>query len=186
MCTQVARRWSAWSRPLGRGIARNQRINPCKADCPCTSACDAEHGQEAGARAGRPRCQTADAGCTGDHHRALRGEISTPKHGRYTAEAIANRREIATLLRKMNALARDYGLSHAAEAHSGGRLPFCLPRPAYLIGPQTSWHQRQEAIQRLADGVAQADVARTYGVSQATISRLAAPSPFGVGAAAAL
>jgi DNA invertase Pin-like site-specific DNA recombinase len=52
--------------------------------------------------------------------------------------------------------------------------------------PSLTAHQRQEAIQRLADGVAQADVARTYGVSQATISRLAAPSPFEVGAAAAL
>jgi DNA invertase Pin-like site-specific DNA recombinase len=35
-------------------------------------------------------------------------------------------------------------------------------------------HQRQEAIQRLATGEAQADLARSYGVSQATISRLAA------------
>src|SRR5215510_5233911 len=35
-------------------------------------------------------------------------------------------------------------------------------------------HQRQEAIQRLANGEAQADVARTFNVSQATISRLAA------------
>ena len=35
-----------------------------------------------------------------------------------------------------------------------------------------------EALQRLAEGVAQADIARTYGVSQATISRLAAPNPF--------
>jgi DNA invertase Pin-like site-specific DNA recombinase len=34
--------------------------------------------------------------------------------------------------------------------------------------------QRHEAIQRLAQGVSQADLARTYGVSQATISRLAA------------
>src|SRR5215471_10154680 len=34
-------------------------------------------------------------------------------------------------------------------------------------------HQRQEAIQRLANGEAQADVARTFNVSQATISRLA-------------
>jgi DNA invertase Pin-like site-specific DNA recombinase len=41
-------------------------------------------------------------------------------------------------------------------------------------------HQRREAIQRLAEGAVQADLARTYGVSQATISRLAAPSPFGV------
>jgi DNA invertase Pin-like site-specific DNA recombinase len=38
-------------------------------------------------------------------------------------------------------------------------------------------HQRQEAIQRLAEGATQADLARSYGVSQATISRLQ-PSPF--------
>ena len=42
-------------------------------------------------------------------------------------------------------------------------------RPAALTP-----HQRQEAIQRLAQGEAQADVARTFNVSQATISRLAA------------
>jgi DNA invertase Pin-like site-specific DNA recombinase len=35
-------------------------------------------------------------------------------------------------------------------------------------------HQQQEAIQRLAKGEAQADVARTFNVSQATISRLGA------------
>src|SRR5262245_5313833 len=34
-------------------------------------------------------------------------------------------------------------------------------------------HQRQEALQRLANGEPQADVARTFNVSQATISRLA-------------
>src|SRR5215469_12621024 len=45
-------------------------------------------------------------------------------------------------------------------------------------------HQRQEAIQRLAQGEAQADVARTFNVSQATISRLAAPSPFETSAVA--
>ena len=37
-------------------------------------------------------------------------------------------------------------------------------------------HQRQEATQRLSNGEAQADVARSFNVSQATISRLAAPS----------
>ena len=42
-------------------------------------------------------------------------------------------------------------------------------RPAALT-PE----QRQEAIQRLGKGEAQADVARTFSVSQATISRLAA------------
>jgi DNA invertase Pin-like site-specific DNA recombinase len=35
-------------------------------------------------------------------------------------------------------------------------------------------HQRAEALERLAQGEAQADLARSYGVSQATISRLAA------------
>jgi DNA invertase Pin-like site-specific DNA recombinase len=38
-------------------------------------------------------------------------------------------------------------------------------------------HQRQEAIERLANGEAQADIARSYAVSQSTISRLA-PAPF--------
>src|SRR5215475_10464752 len=33
-------------------------------------------------------------------------------------------------------------------------------------------HQRHEALQRLAQGEAQADIARSYAVSQATISRL--------------
>jgi DNA invertase Pin-like site-specific DNA recombinase len=44
-------------------------------------------------------------------------------------------------------------------------------------------HQRQEALQRLADGAVQADLARSYGVSEATISRLAAASPFAQSAA---
>jgi DNA invertase Pin-like site-specific DNA recombinase len=44
-------------------------------------------------------------------------------------------------------------------------------RPAALTPDQ-----RQEAIQRLAEGEAQADVARTFNVSQATISRLSAAS----------
>jgi DNA invertase Pin-like site-specific DNA recombinase len=52
-------------------------------------------------------------------------------------------------------------------------------RPAALTP-----HQRQEAIQRLTEGATQADLARTYGVSQATISRLH-PSPFVEGASVA-
>jgi DNA invertase Pin-like site-specific DNA recombinase len=43
-------------------------------------------------------------------------------------------------------------------------------------------HQRQEALQRLAAGETMADVARTYAVDAATISRLAASSPFERGA----
>jgi len=33
-------------------------------------------------------------------------------------------------------------------------------------------------MERLAQGAAQAELARSYGVSQTTISRLAAPGPF--------
>jgi len=50
-------------------------------------------------------------------------------------------------------------------------------RPAKLTA-----HQRREAMQRLAEGAVQADLARSYGVSQATISRLAAPGPFAASA----
>ena len=39
--------------------------------------------------------------------------------------------------------------------------------------PALTAHQRQEALARLASGEAQADVARTFNVGQATISRLA-------------
>jgi len=39
-------------------------------------------------------------------------------------------------------------------------------------------HQREEALQRLHAGETMADVARTYAVDPATISRLAAGSPF--------
>ena len=44
---------------------------------------------------------------------------------------------------------------------------------ARLLCPATN----AEAIQRLAEGATQADLARNYNVSQATISRLG-PSPF--------
>jgi hypothetical protein len=40
---------------------------------------------------------------------APKGNRNALKHGRYTAEAIANRREIAGLLRAMKALAREVG-----------------------------------------------------------------------------
>jgi DNA invertase Pin-like site-specific DNA recombinase len=39
--------------------------------------------------------------------------------------------------------------------------------------PKLTHFQRQEALQRLAAGETQADVARTYGVSDSTICRLA-------------
>jgi DNA invertase Pin-like site-specific DNA recombinase len=50
------------------------------------------------------------------------------------------------------------------------------------LGRALTRHQRQEAIDRLAKGEAQADIARSYAVSQSTISRLA-PAPFAESAA---
>jgi DNA invertase Pin-like site-specific DNA recombinase len=47
-------------------------------------------------------------------------------------------------------------------------------------------HQRQEALQRLAAGETQADVARTYNVDATTIGRLAAATPFEHGAVASV
>jgi DNA invertase Pin-like site-specific DNA recombinase len=46
-------------------------------------------------------------------------------------------------------------------------------------------HQRQEAIQRLAAGETQADVARTYNVDATTIGRLLGDRPFSGGASLA-
>jgi len=48
--------------------------------------------------------------------------------------------------------------------------------------PSLTPHQRREAMERLAQGAVQAELARSYGVSEATISRLAAASPFEHGA----
>ena len=44
--------------------------------------------------------------------------------------------------------------------------------------PKLTPHQRQEAMQRLAAGETQADVARTYAVDASTISRLLGDRPF--------
>ena len=40
----------------------------------------------------------------------------------------------------------------------------------------------EQALARLSTGETQAEVARTYGVDRATISRLASPLPFEAGA----
>jgi Helix-turn-helix domain of resolvase len=41
--------------------------------------------------------------------------------------------------------------------------------------PKLSAYQRQEALQRLAAGETQTDIARSYGVSHVTIGRLQGP-----------
>jgi hypothetical protein len=56
-----------------------------------------------------------------------------------------------------------------------------VPVPARAEGVSAFWkaakltaHQRQEALQRLAAGETQADIARTYNVDATTIGRLEA------------
>ena len=49
--------------------------------------------------------------------------------------------------------------------------------------PKLNPFQREQALARLSTGETQAEVARTYGVDRATISRLASPLPFEAGAA---
>jgi hypothetical protein len=52
--------------------------------------------------------KNGDAGCTAERHRARRRVTRNAfKHGRYTADAIARRREIGALLRTMKTLAKE-------------------------------------------------------------------------------
>ena len=44
--------------------------------------------------------------------------------------------------------------------------------------PKLNHLHQQEALQRLANNETQADIARTFGVDQSTIARLAAHAPF--------
>jgi hypothetical protein len=61
-------------------------------------------GRGAAGRANRQQWRIPVAGCTVEQIRGRR--INKPlKHGRYTAEAIARRREVAALIRAMHALA---------------------------------------------------------------------------------
>ena len=57
---------------------------------------------------------------------------------------------------------------------------------AEVVPRKLTPHQRAEALQRIAQGETQADIARLLNVSAPTISRLAATSPFEHGVAAGL
>jgi hypothetical protein len=94
--------------PGGRGSSEITGTTPCEANCPCTTARDAEPGQGAGAGAGRQRCRTAVAdcmaGCPQAPQRVTRMPSSTDT---VTAEAIARRREIANMLREARAIVKE-------------------------------------------------------------------------------
>ena len=106
-CMLAARLWSARWRPRGVGTEANQRINPMQSKLPMhlSRRCGARIRN--GSRCRSPampngRCRMHGGPSPG----APKGNRNAFKHGRYTIEAIANRREIAALLRTMRASAR--------------------------------------------------------------------------------
>jgi hypothetical protein len=107
MCMPAGRRWSAWSRARGEGINRNQRINPVQNKLPMhlSRRCGARTRNGSPCRsAAMPngRCRMHGGMSPG----APKGNTNAFKHGHYTAEAIASRREIAKLLRDARALVK--------------------------------------------------------------------------------
>src|SRR5262249_1163096 len=79
-------------------------------------------------------------------------------------------RLMLTVLGGLAEFERELIRARTGEATKRAKAPaVTFGRRAALTPPQ-----RQEVIQRLANGEAQADVARTFNVSQATISRLQA------------
>jgi DNA invertase Pin-like site-specific DNA recombinase len=81
----------------------------------------------------------------------------------------ANGRLMLTMLGGMAAFERELIKARTSEGRKRAKdkgVRFGRP-------PVLTFHQRQEALQRLAAGEAQADIARSFKVSQPTISRLA-------------
>jgi DNA invertase Pin-like site-specific DNA recombinase len=97
---------------------------------------------------------------------------TTSMHGELMITLLAG---IATFERRLILARTDAGRKRAkSRGVRFGRPPALTP------------HQREEAIQRLRNGEAQMDVARSFNVGQATVSRLAAsigPFPEAVSAA---
>ena len=102
--TPAAKPWLGMSRPQGEGSHRNQRNNPMLLHMHQAPRCGAR------TRRGSP-CQSPamkNGRCRmhgGLSPGAPKGNKHALKHGRYTADAIARRREIRELLRAMKASA---------------------------------------------------------------------------------
>ena len=107
-------RLSSVSSNRPKGIARNPREKAeCRpSSCRCTGHCVAVLGPGAGARADRRRCAAnAAVGCTGGAagSGAPMGNKNALRYGQYTAEAIAERRAVAALIRSSRATLADFG-----------------------------------------------------------------------------
>jgi len=91
-------------------------------------------------------------------------------HDAWADTTSAHGRLMVTILAGLAEFERELILARTSDGRARAKARGVrFGRPSALTA-----HQRQEAIQRLAQGEAQADVAQSFNVSQATISRLAA------------
>jgi DNA invertase Pin-like site-specific DNA recombinase len=101
---------------------------------------------------------------------AKRGAGFKSLHDAWADTTSAHGRLMVTILAGLAEFERELILARTSDGRTRAKARgIRFGRPAAL-----TVHQRQEALQRLANGEAQADVARSFNVSQATISRLAA------------
>ncbi len=101
---------------------------------------------------------------------AKRGAGFRSLHDGWADTTSAHGRLMATILAGLAEFERELILARTSDGRVRAKARGVkFGRPSALTP-----HQRQEALQRLANGDAQADVARSFNVSQATISRLAA------------
>ena len=99
---------------------------------------------------------------------AQRGAGFKSLHDSWADTTSAHGRLMVTILAGLAEFERELILARTGEGRKRAKARGVrFGRPSALTA-----HQRQEALQRLAQGEAQADIARSYNVSQATISRL--------------
>jgi hypothetical protein len=108
MCTPAGRRWWGWWKARGEGIGRFRRIKPMQNKLPMhlSRRCGARTRNGSPCRSAamsNGRCRMHGGMSPG----APKGNKNAFKHGHYTAEAIASRREIAKLLRDARALVKE-------------------------------------------------------------------------------
>ena len=101
---------------------------------------------------------------------AKRGAGFKSLHDAWADTTSAHGRLMVTILAGLAEFERELILARTSDGRTRAKARGVrFGRP-----PTLTAYQRTEALQRLAQGEAQADVARTFDVSQATISRLAA------------
>src|SRR5262245_12191669 len=101
---------------------------------------------------------------------AKRGAGFKSLHDAWADTTSAHGRLMVTILAGLAEFERELILARTSDGRARAKARGVrFGRPAAFTA-----HQRTEALQRLANGEVQADLARSYGVSQATISRLQA------------